>query len=134
MENTKKRGEAAVLVLVVFLLGALLGGVGNHVWGERVWGKQTINTQPTRNQLVSDLTQDLQLTPDQQKQLGSIVDDTRSQWRALYTTIEPQHEQIRQQARDRMRAILTPEQKPKFEEFMHRIDVQRQKDEQQLPR
>ena len=134
MENTKKRGEAAVLVLVVFLLGTLLGGVGNHVWGERVWGKQTINTQPTRNQLVSDLTQDLQLTPDQQKQLGSIVDDTRSQWRALYTTIEPQHEQIRQQARDRMRAILTPEQKPKFEEFMHRIDVQRQKDEQQLPR
>ena len=134
MENTKKRGEAAVLVLVVFLLGALLGGVGNHVWGERVWGKQTINTQPTRNQLVGDLTRDLQLTADQQQQLGSIVDDTRSQWRALYTTIEPQHEQIRQQARDRMRAILTPEQKPKFEEFMHRIDVQRQKDEQQLAR
>ena len=134
MENTKKRGEAAVLVLVVFLLGTLLGGVRNHVWGERVWGKQTINTQPTRNQLVSDLTQDLQLTPDQQKQLGSIVDDTRAQWRTLYNTIEPQHEQIRQQARDRMRAILTPEQKPKFEAFMHRIDVQRQKDEQQLPR
>ena len=36
MENTKKRGEAAVLVLVVFLLGALLGGVGNHLWDERV--------------------------------------------------------------------------------------------------
>jgi hypothetical protein len=134
MENSKKRGEAAVLVLVVFLLGALLGGVGNHVWGERVWGKQTINTQPTRNQIVSDLTRDLQLTPDQQKQLGSIVDDTRAQWRALYTTVEPQHEQIRQQARDRMRAILTADQKPKFEEFMHRIDQQRQKDEQQLPR
>jgi hypothetical protein len=134
MENSKKRGEAAVLVLVVFLLGALLGGVGNHVWGERVWGKQTINTQPTRNQIVSDLTRDLQLTPDQQKQLGSIVDDTRAQWRTLYTTIEPQHEQIRQQARDRMRAILTADQKPKFEEFMHRIDQQRQKDEQQLPR
>ena len=134
MENSKKRSEAAVLVLVVFLLGALLGGVGNHVWGERVWGKQTINTQPTRNQLVGDLTRDLQLTPDQQQQLGSIVDDTRAQWRTLYTTIEPQHEQIRKQARDRMRAILTPEQKPKFEAFMHRIDEQRQKDEQQLAR
>ena len=54
MENTKKRGEAAVLVLVVFLLGALLGGVGNHVWGERVWGKQVINTQPTRNEIVAN--------------------------------------------------------------------------------
>ncbi len=134
MENTKKRGEAAVLVLVVFLLGALLGGVGNHVWGERVWGKQIINTQPTRNEIVGELTRDLQLTPDQQKQLGSIVDDTRAQWRTLYTTIEPQHEQIRQQSRDRIRAILTPEQKPKFEEFMHRIDEQRKKDEQQIAR
>jgi len=134
MDNTKKRGEAAVLVFVVFLLGALLGGVGNHVWGERVWGKQIINTQPTRNEIVGDLTRDLQLTPDQQKQLGSIVDDTRAQWRTLYTTIEPQHEQIRQQSRDRIRAILTPDQKPKFEEFMHRIDEQRKKDEQQIAR
>jgi Spy/CpxP family protein refolding chaperone len=134
MDNTKKRGEAAVLVLVVFLLGALLGGVGNHVWGERVWGKQIVNTQPTRNEIVGELTRDLQLTPDQQKQLGSIVDDTLAQWRTLYTTIEPQHEQIRQQSRDRIRAILTPDQKPKFEEFMHRIDEQRKKDEQQLAR
>ena len=134
MDNTKKRGEAAVLVFVVFLLGALLGGVGNHVWGERVWGKQIINSQPTRNEIVGDLTRDLQLTPDQQKQLGSIVDDTRAQWRTLYTTIEPQHEQIRQQSRDRIRAILTPDQKPKFEEFMHRIDEQRKKDEQQIAR
>ena len=134
MDNTKKRGEAAVLVLVVFLLGALLGGVGNHVWGERVWGKQIINSQPTRNEIVGDLTRDLQLTPDQQKQLGSIVDDTRAQWRTLYTTIEPQHEQIRQQSRDRIRAILTPDQKPKFEDFMHRIDEQRKKDEQQIAR
>ncbi len=48
MDNDKKRGEAAVLVVVVFLLGALLGGVGNHVWGERVWGKQTISSPQLR--------------------------------------------------------------------------------------
>jgi len=134
MANDKKRGEAAVLVVVVFLLGALLGGVGNHLWDERVWGKQITAASPSKAQIVSDLTKDLQLTSDQQKQLGSIVDDTKAQWRALYNTVEPQHEQIRQQGRDRIRAILTPEQKPKFEEFMKRIDEQRQKDEQQQPR
>jgi Spy/CpxP family protein refolding chaperone len=133
MENTKKRSEAAVLVVVVFLLGALLGGVGNHVWGERVWGKQTPSATAAHSQIVGDLTRELQLTPDQQKQLGSIVDDTRAQWRALYSSVEPQHEQIRQQSRDRIRAILTPDQKSKFEDFMHHIDQQRQKDEQQQP-
>jgi Spy/CpxP family protein refolding chaperone len=134
MDNDRKRGEAAVLVVIVFLLGALLGGVGNHVWGERVWGKQTITGPQTKGQIVNNLTKELQLTPDQQKQLGAIVDDTRAQWRVLYTTIEPRHEEIRQQSRDRIRAILTPDQKPKFEEFMKRIDEQRQKDEQQQVR
>jgi len=134
MDNDKKRGEAAVLVVIVFLLGALLGGVGNHLWGESVWGKQMMPAQPTKGQIVSNLTKELQLTPDQQTQLGVIVDDTRAQWRTLYTTIEPRHEEIRQQSRDRIRAILTPDQKPKFEEFMKRIDEQRQKDEQQQAR
>jgi Spy/CpxP family protein refolding chaperone len=130
METSKKRGEAAVLVLVVFLLGALLGGLGNHLWGERVWGRQTPPGPPTKTQIIADLTQQLELTPDQQKQLSAIVDDTRAQWRTLYSTIEPQHEQIRQQSRDRIRAFLTPEQKPKFEEFIHRLDEQRKKDDQ----
>jgi Spy/CpxP family protein refolding chaperone len=134
MNNDKKRGEAALLVLVVFLLGVLLGGVGNHLWGERVWGKQVTTTTPSKGQIVNDLTRELQLTADQQKQLGAIVDDTRAQWRTLYSTIEPQHEQIRQQSRDRIRAILTPDQKPKFEEFMKRLDEQRQKDDQQQTR
>ena len=131
METSKKRGEAAVLVLVVFLLGALLGGLGNHLWGERVWGRQNPPGPPSKTQIISDLTQQLELTPDQQKQLTGIVDDTRAQWRTLYSTIEPQHEQIRQQSRDRIRAILTPEQKPKFEDFVHRLDEQRKKDDEQ---
>src|SRR5580693_4873720 len=134
MENSKTRREAALLVLVVFLLGVLLGGVGNHLWGERVWGKQNPAGQPTKGQIVNNLTRELQLTSDQQKQLAAIVDDTRAQWRTLYSTIEPKHEEIRQQSRDRVRAILTPEQKPKFEEFMKHLDEQRQKDEQQQVR
>jgi Spy/CpxP family protein refolding chaperone len=123
INTNKTRREAALLVFVVFLLGLLVGGVGNHLWGERVWGKQNAvhSGPPSREQVVNDFTRELQLTPDQQKQLGSIIDDTRAQWDA-------QHEQIRQQGRAHIRAILTPEQQPKFEQFMHRIDEQRKKD------
>jgi Spy/CpxP family protein refolding chaperone len=116
---------------VVFLLGALLGGLGNHLWGERVWGRQAPVGPPSKTQIIADLTQQLELTPDQQKQLSLIVDDTRAQWRSLYSTIEPQHEEIRRQSRDRIRAFLTPEQKPKFEDFVRRLDEQRKKDDEQ---
>jgi Spy/CpxP family protein refolding chaperone len=127
--NTRR--EAALLVFVVFLLGLLVGAVGNHLWGERVWGRQEPGAHgnpPSREQVVNDLTRELQLTPDQQKQLGPIIDDTRAQVRALYQPLDAQHDTIRHQGRERIRAILTPEQQPKFDQFMQRIDEQRKKD------
>jgi Spy/CpxP family protein refolding chaperone len=130
MQNTKTRSEAAILVIVVFFLGTLLGGVGNHVWGERVWGKQVSVAHPSRDQLVSSLTQELQLDAEQQQQLAAIIDDTRLQIRAVYAPADAQREELRQKGRSRIRAILTAEQKPKFEAFMQQLDEERKKSEQ----
>lgn len=134
MENSKTRREAALLVLVVFLLGVLLGGLGNHLWGESVWGRQNPAGSPTRNQLVNDLTHELRLTTEQEQQLGAIVDDTRAKIHAAYAPADAQREELRQQGRARVRAILTPEQLPKFEAFMQRLDEQRKKDEAANPK
>ncbi|MFZ0521048.1 MAG: hypothetical protein WAN14_11590 [Candidatus Acidiferrales bacterium] len=131
MENSKTRSEAAVLVLVVFVLGVLLGGLGNHLWGERVWGHAYPPGPPTHVEIVNNLTHELQLTPEQQRQLSAIVDDTRTKIRAAYAPADAQREQLRQQGRARIRAILTPEQLPKFEAFMARIDEQRKKESEQ---
>jgi len=129
--SSKTRREAALLVFVVFLLGLLVGGVGNHLWGERVWGRQQPRPHagpPSREEVVNKLTAELQLTPDQQKQIGPIIDDTRAQIRAVYEPADAEHEKIRQQGRARIRAVLTPEQQPKFDQFLQRMDEQRKKD------
>jgi Spy/CpxP family protein refolding chaperone len=124
MDATKARREAAILVFVVFLLGVLLGGVGNHLWGSRVWGNQAghAGPPPNRDQLLADFTRELELTPDQQKQMGSILDDSRSKFHALDKSLDPQRMQIRDQSRAQMRALLTPEQQPKFDAFLQRQD------------
>ncbi len=131
MENTKTRREAAVLVLVVFLLGVVLGGVGNHIWGERVWGHTNArpNGRPPRNQVISDMTRELELTPDQQSRLRTIIDETRTKWGALYAPMLPEHEKIRQECHNQIRSILTPEQQQKFDAFMQRLDEQHKKNE-----
>ncbi len=131
MGTNKARREAAVLFLVVFVLGVVLGGLGSHLWGERVWGGQptpVVNTRPTRSEVIAQCTHELQLTTDQQKQLVAIIDDTRGKWATLYAPLDPQREQIRQEGRAHIRAILTPEQQVKFDDFMRRIDEQRKKD------
>ena len=127
MENTKTRREAAFLVLVVFALGVLLGGLGTHLWGERVWGHQT--APKTRDEIVARLTHEVGLTPDQQKQVTAIVDNTRAQWKAIYAPVDAQREQIRQQSRDKLRALMTPEQRVKLENFFRQLDEQRKKEE-----
>lgn len=128
MANTKTRSEAAVLVLIVFLLGAVAGATANHLWGERVWGKQLPPAPPSREQIVDKMTKELTLTPDQAKQFGDIVDDTRAKIHAEYAAADAQHEQLRQAGRDRIRAILTPDQRPKFDAIMQKLDEERKKD------
>jgi hypothetical protein len=132
MRSNNARIEAAALVFVVFLLGILLGGVGDHLWNERVQGQEQLaakpNTKPTRDQVINDLTQRLQLTPEQQKQIAVTIDDTRSKWQALYAPLDGQHEEIRQQGRAGIRAVLTPDQQGKFDDFLKRLDEQRKKD------
>jgi hypothetical protein len=130
MANNKARGEAAALVFVVFLLGALLGGLGDHLWNARVSGQQMgiPSGPPPMGPIMTDLTRELQLTPDQQKQLGVIVVDTRAKWTALYSPLDGQREQIRQESRAHIRAMLTPDQQPKFDDFLRRLDESRKKE------
>jgi hypothetical protein len=127
MANTKARREAAVLVVVVFLLGATLGAVGNHLWGARVLGMMTAD-KPARLHGMADLAQQLKLTPEQQKQVVGITDDVRTRWKALYTPLDAEREQMRLQGRQKIRAILTSEQQPKFDAYIERLDEQRKKD------
>ncbi|HTP44760.1 MAG TPA: hypothetical protein VMJ13_09345 [Candidatus Acidoferrum sp.] len=126
METARTRREAALLVIVVFALGVLLGGLATHLWGERVWGHQT--TPKTRDEIIGRLTHEVGLTPEQVTQVTAIVDDTRAQWKALYAPVDAQKEQIRQQSREKLRALMTPEQKVKLENFFRELDEQRKKE------
>jgi len=128
MQNSKARLEAAALFLVVFVLGVVFGVAGNHVWSQRVSGEQpAVNTNPTRNQVIQDLTQRLQLTPVQQAQIAAAIDDTRARWQALYAPLDAPREQIRQEGRAKIRATLTPDQQVKFDDFLKRLDDARKK-------
>jgi uncharacterized membrane protein len=126
MENSKTRREAALLVIVVFLLGALVGGLATHVWSIHA-AARGIPHGP--DQLIDQLSRELQLTPDQLKQVTAIVDETHTQVRTLYAPMDTQREQLRQQARARMRTVLNADQRVKFEEFMRHLDEGRNKEE-----
>jgi hypothetical protein len=127
MENRAQNRKAAVLVAVVFFLGIALGGLVTHLWGERL--VHQYSERHHREEVVRKLTRTLDLTPDQQKQLGAILDDTWGKYHALYEKHRSEYDDVRHQGRAQIRAILSPEQLPRFEDFVRRIDEERRNEE-----
>jgi Spy/CpxP family protein refolding chaperone len=121
--------RALGLVLAVFVLGVALGGgltyaFGNHIWGVRAG---TQSAQSRRARTVEQFTRELNLTAEQQKQLDAVFVEMQAKYEAIHKQIAPQTDQVRQDGREQIRAILTPEQKPKYEEMLRRLDEERKK-------
>lgn len=125
---TDKR-KAIVLVIVLFVLGISLGGVGAHMWDAHVIASQG------HHRASEELKEELQLSPDQAKQFDQIMSDWRTKFHALdaqrNSEWDPKYDQVRHEERNGIRTILTPEQKVKFDAFLKHIDEERQKQQQQ---
>lgn len=113
--------KAYMLVLAVFVLGLVAGALGGYLWGERV----VAAGQSGKRSHVERLTTLLSLTPQQHEQVRAILADTKAQFDATYDSIRPQMDAIRLQGRQNIRALLTPQQLPLFEDYLRKIDEER---------
>jgi flagellar basal body-associated protein FliL len=121
--------KAAVWVAIVFLLGAAAGGMIGYGYAHRsVAAANTPAPEPERRaKRVAQLTGELSLSSDQAKQLDRILLQWHSEAKAIHDQSDAQIEQLRQKGRDQIRAILTADQTPKFEEFLRKLDEERRR-------
>ena len=129
MSEMSATWKAAVWVGVVFLLGAALGGMIGYSYAHHVVSAQSAPMpEPVRRaQRVQELTQLLNLTTSQSQQLDAILMQRHAEAKAIHDQTDKQFEQVHQKGRDQIRAILTAEQKPKFEEFLKNLDQQKKR-------
>jgi len=73
----------------------------------------------------------LNMTDDQKEQMGRILDETSGKFNDLRKAMRPQFDEIRNGARQRIRAMLNPDQQPKYDELVQERDAERQKAQQQ---
>jgi Spy/CpxP family protein refolding chaperone len=129
MSETSATRKAAIWVGIVFLLGAAVGGMAGY--GYSRWSVSAAHApvpEPERRaKRVAELTEELGLTGDQAKQLDAILLQRHTEVKAIHDQSDAQIEQQRQKGREQIRALLTPEQKPKFEEFLRKLDEERKR-------
>jgi Spy/CpxP family protein refolding chaperone len=129
MSEMSATWKAALWVGVVFLLGAALGGmVGYSYEHHLVSAANTPLPEPARRaQRVEQLTHLLNLTSVQSQQVDAVLLQRHTEAKAIHDQSDAQLERVHKNGRDQIRAILTPEQKPKFEEFLKNLDQQKKR-------
>ena len=130
--NAEIKRKAAVWLVLVFVLGAATGGVFGYNMGHHAYaGGPMPNDAQRRAQKIQEMTQEVGLNADQAQKIDAIIAGAQSQGRTIRDKSDADVDAVRQNARDQMRALLTADQKPKFEEYVSRLDAQRRQKEMQ---
>lgn len=117
--------------LVLFLAGVLSGMMGQRLLSERLANTAAATHQPSRRgppppwtrqrmSFIERLSHELELTPEQARQIDAIMKESQERMRQLWETIKPEAEKEMTRSREAMKQILTPEQQAKLDEmFKH---------------
>lgn len=120
--------KAAVWLALIFLLGGGLGAVLGFIAcihrAQATAGSRK-TPEARRAEMVERLNQELHLTATQRESVNQILSALLEQFQAVHKQIEPQMKEVREAGRKRIRAILTPEQQTKYDEFLKRVDQER---------
>ena len=129
MSDSSARQKAALWVVLIFVLGVALGGIVGYMLAHHpVSASNAPQSEPQRRaRRVEELTRELTLSNDQRQQLDTLLSQLHAEYKALHEQSDAQIEQARQRGRGRIREILTAEQKPKFEQWLKKLDEERKK-------
>jgi hypothetical protein len=121
---TSKR-KAHLIVVTAFILGVAVGVSGQYLLSNRV-------AQPapsTPGDVADELTRVLNLDLPRHAQVIQILGDCQKQSQDLREQNRPQFQAIRENARNRIRALLSPEQLGLFNQWIKDLDAKREREE-----
>lgn len=128
--NPEIRKKAAIWLALVFILGTATGGVFGYSLARRSYAA-TKTVMPSeaerRAKKVADMTDAIGLTPEQAQKAEGIIKNAQTSIRAIHDKNDAEVDGVRMTSRAQMREFLTPEQMPKFEQYMQRLDEERKK-------
>lgn len=112
----RNQWAAALLSLLLFFSGVAVGALAHRYYAATVVSAKT--AADFRERYVSEMQSRLKLTQPQVDQLETILDETKAQYKAVRDQYHPAMLKIRNEQISRVKAILTPQQVPVYEQLV----------------
>jgi hypothetical protein len=115
----KSKLGAALLGIMIFLMGGIAGAISHYLYREYV---KRINVPkiPTYQDFLDRMAQELMLDSQQKEKLRLIFDKSRKRNFNLALEYRPHYERIRVGTENEIREMLRPDQRMRYEEFLRK--------------
>jgi hypothetical protein len=136
--KSNSQSKARFIVVSVFVIGFAAGALALNLYQQLTASKGKDRPQHGAEFLVNKMNEKVGLTQGQQDLIRKILDETNDKYRDLRINVieprikdvEPQLNAVRQESRDRIRALLTAEQLPKYEQMILEREKMREQEKE----
>lgn len=139
MESNTSHKKARLIVAAVFVIGFAAGALSLNLYQHLMSSKKQDQPQGRTEYILGKMRAEVGLTSGQQENIRTILDETgdkyfeiRKDLEPVMKPFEPRFEAVRQESRNRIRALLSEEQLPRFEEMVRKQDAKREEERQKL--
>jgi hypothetical protein len=107
-----------ILLLGIFALGSMAGGMVDRVLGSRAATSRAPSIRDGEAYLPV-LDSQLHLNGEQAAEMRSILNQARDEYKALCGAVRPRYNDVRDRARLRLRVLLSPDQQVRFDSIIN---------------
>ena len=133
--KSNSQSKARFIVVSVFVIGFAAGALALNLYQQLTASKGKDGPRNGTEVLIRRMNEKVGLSSDQQEQIKKILDETNDKYREIRKDLEPRIKDfeprfngVRQESRDRIRALLTTEQLPKYEQMVTEHDKMREQE------
>jgi len=124
MEKEKKTLiKVWLAIAVIFALGIVTGAALNNLYLSRfvTGAPQGVSMRDT-TEYFETLKREVNLTPEQETKMSAILDDMRDKYKNVCAEVRPRYFSLREDARLKMRELLTADQQKRFDMIVTQDD------------
>ena len=124
-QTSNAKAIATVVVFVAFIAGLLVGAVGDRIWLFRKGRGPEMHNRWIEGRITDRLAHELNLSAQQKEQVAAIVKNHGNRINGLMSGVRPQVRQEIDAANREISAVLTPDQRAKFDKLRMRLGPRR---------